>query len=133
MRAAAQHQRPDAQLLVSAAFGGRKRLRTQRDRVARRVPPHGVLGGERPGPPCPGPVTGGRGVPGKHLGLAGQKVGGTAMVGEPGRFRRGRVHDLADQVIGELVVAATDDEQPGLERLLAQIEHRGVRQVEQLG
>ena len=52
------------------------------------------------------------------------------MVSQSGRFWRAGVQDLADEVVGELVVASADREQPGLECGLAQFERGRGSQAE---
>ena len=55
------------------------------------------------------------------------------MVRQPGRFRRAGVQHLADEVVGKLVVAAADHEQPGAKRRLALLERGRGNQVEHDG
>jgi hypothetical protein len=131
VRAAAQDQRAGGRLDVACPLARRERLRGERGRVAGRVPAHGVLAGPQPGPGRPQPVTRGRGVPGQGFRLAGEQRGGPLVMGQPGRLRRAGVQDLADEVVGELVIAPRDHEQPGLERRLAQLERARGHQVEQ--
>ena len=130
MGAAAQDQRAGGHLGISGPFGRLQRLGGQRGGVAGRKPAHGVLAGPQPGPARAQPVARRRGVPGQRFRLAGQQVGRPAVMREPGRFRRAGVQHVADEVVGELVVAAADHEEPVSERRLAQLERGRRNQVE---
>jgi hypothetical protein len=114
MGATAQDQRAGGHLRVGYPFARVERLGGQCGRVAGREPAHGVFAGPQPGPGRPQPVTRRRGVPSQRFRLARQQVGGLAVVCQPGRLRRAGVQDLPDEVVGELVIAAADHEQPGL-------------------
>ena len=101
--------------------------------VGERVPAQRVLPGQQQRAGGAHPVPRRRGVPGHRLGRTRQQVRRAAVVGDPHRLRGGRVEHLLDEVVGELVAAPGDHQQPGRGRPLAalqgdlrgHVQHRG--------
>ena len=124
---------PSGQRRLVHARGGLDRPVEQRRGVGRRETPRGLLTRGQPRARGPAPVAEHLRVPGERLRAVGQQLDRAAVVGDPGRLRRGRVQHLVQEVVGELVARAGRDQQPGHRSLLAQpdrlrgghIEHPG--------